>query len=272
MLSFFQRLFGRRDLLIPYFDFDTIAPGASADALLARICRLRYEVYCVERGFLDAAAYPDGIESDAYDRGAAHVAARALDGDLVGAVRLVRPGEGQSFPFEAQCQVFDGVVLPPRSEAGEVSRLIVKKTFRRRRGDSMEGVSSDFVKQRTSAGRRRVARAHEHRGNSPLLLLGMYRALYRYSVANGVRYWYAAMERSLARSLDRMGFPLVAIGPPGDYYGPVTLHMVDLRDLERRVEAANPFMAAWFKGEPIPLWLVVKTLAGSLLRGGEPRV
>ena len=80
------------------------------------------------------------------------------------------------------------------------------------------------------------------------------------------------MERSLARSLDRMGFPLVAIGPPGEYYGPVTLHMVDLRDLERRVEAGNPFLAAWFKGEPIPFWLVVKTLAASLRRGGAPRL
>ncbi|NHZ83255.1 PEP-CTERM/exosortase system-associated acyltransferase [Massilia sp. CCM 8695] len=271
MLLLFQRLFGKRDLLIPYVDFTTIPPNPHASPLLSRIYRLRYQVYCLECRFLDAAAYPDGIESDTWDADSAHVAANSLDGDLIGTVRLVRPQPGQAFPFEAQCPVYEDVVLPPRGESAEVSRLIVEKAFRRRSGDAMEGVSSDVVKNRHSSGRRRFSRGKSDRRNSPLLLLGMYRAMYRYSVANGIRYWYAAMESSLARSLDRMGMPLLPIGPEGDYYGPVTVHMVDLRDLEQRVGAENPFLLAWFKGEPIPFRMMAKTVAGAALRGFQPR-
>ncbi|WP_307731806.1 PEP-CTERM/exosortase system-associated acyltransferase [Massilia antarctica] len=266
MLLFFQRLLGRRDLLIPHFEFNTIARAAPVSELLTRIHRLRYEVYCMERAFLDAAAYPDGIESDHWDGHSAHVAAHARDGDIVGTVRLVCPAEGQAFPFEAQCEVFDELVLPPRAESAEVSRLIVQKTFRRGAGkagaDSPDGVETDARARRHGG-----ASGNAGRANNSLLLLGMYRALYRYSVANGIRYWYAAMERSLAGSLDKMGFPPVPIGPEGDYYGPVTLHLVDLRDLERRVAAASPFMMAWFRDEKMPFWLVVKTLAGRALRG-----
>lgn len=263
----FDRLSGRRDLLIPDLDIHTIAPQSGDSGLLAPLQRLRYEVYCLEQAFLDAAAYPDGIESDHHDANSAHVAARMRDGGLVGTVRLVCPGEGQAFPFEAQCQVFEQVVLPPRAESAEISRLIVHKSFRRRAPGARTQDGEDAP--RREGGRR--LRSRRGRGNSPLLLLGMYRALYRYSVANGIRYWYAAMESSLARSLDKMGFPLAPIGPEGDYYGPVTLHMVDLRDLERRLAAASPFMMTWFAGGKIPFWLLLRTLAGWLWRARPAR-
>ncbi|MDM5178066.1 PEP-CTERM/exosortase system-associated acyltransferase [Massilia sp. DJPM01] len=167
MLLLFQRLFGRRDLLIPYVDFTTIPPGAHASPLLSRIYRMRYQVYCLECRFLDAAAYPDGIESDGWDANSAHVAANSLDGDLIGTVRLVRPQPGRAFPFQAQCPVYEGVVLPPRGESAEVSRLIVEKALRRRSGDAMEGMSSDVVENRNSSGRRRFSRQKSDRRNSP---------------------------------------------------------------------------------------------------------
>jgi N-acyl amino acid synthase of PEP-CTERM/exosortase system len=87
--------------------------------------------------------------------------------------------------------------------------------------------------------------------------------MYRHSRQNGIRYWYAAMERSLARSLEKMGFKFVPIGPQVDYYGPVTPHMVDLNDLDERLKRENKFLAAWFNDEPIPLWILVKTMIGN---------
>jgi N-acyl amino acid synthase of PEP-CTERM/exosortase system len=91
--------------------------------------------------------------------------------------------------------------------------------------------------------------------------------MYRYSRKNGIRYWYAAMERSLARSLDKMGFRFVPIGPQVDYYGPVTPHMVDLDELNERLKQENRFLAAWFNDEPIPFWTVVKTMIGTYMIG-----
>jgi N-acyl amino acid synthase of PEP-CTERM/exosortase system len=91
----------------------------------------------------------------------------------------------------------------------------------------------------------------------------MYRELYRHSKQNGVRFWYAAMERSLAKSLEKMGFKFIPIGPETDYYGKVTPFIVDLEELNLRLKSENRFLAAWFNDEPIPLWIMVKTVVGS---------
>jgi N-acyl amino acid synthase of PEP-CTERM/exosortase system len=264
----FAQLLGKRDILTPWFDFTTLPPGEGGAPLLSDIQRLRYEVYCLERSFLDAAQYVDGHERDEYDRCSAHVAACNLEGELIGTVRLVRPDNAMPYPFEDHCGLFAEVALPARESVAEISRLIVKKTFRRRRGDSMEGVSADFLEKGSAAAIAPVSSSSEARGNSPLLLLGMYRELYRYSRANGIRYWLAAMERSLARSLDKMGVKFVPIGPKSAYYGPVTLHMIDLDMLEQSMRTENKFLAAWFSDEPIPTWIVLKTVLGALLRGG----
>lgn len=265
-----NRLFGKRDILIPYFEFSKVLHGNMESFLLREIYKLRYEVYCLECEFLQAKEGDLGLESDDYDACSVHFAAFTLDQNIVGTVRLVQPGEHQSYPFEGHCKVFDDFSLPPRANAAEVSRLVVRKTFRRRRGDSMEGISKHFVEKGTTASIKPPT-ANEERGNSPLLLLGMYREMYRHSRANGIRFWYAAMERSLARSLEKMGFKFFPIGPQVDYYGPVTPHILDLHDLFERLQKDNKFLAAWFNDEPIPFMIMLKTVLGNMLANRRKR-
>ena len=74
----------------------------------------------------------------------------------------------------------------------------------------------------------RVARDRRHAAAQ--VLLDLYRQMYAYSCENGIRFWYAAMERSLARSLMNVGF--TPIGPQTDYYGPVTPYLTDLQNVE----------------------------------------
>ena len=90
-------------------------------------------------------------------------------------------------------------------------------------------------------------RGADKRVNAPLLVLGLYREMYRYSRAHGIRYWYAAMERSLAKVLALYGFVFKPIGPEQDYYGPVTPYLGDLRDLEDLVRSYNPKLLDWFQ-------------------------
>jgi N-acyl amino acid synthase of PEP-CTERM/exosortase system len=254
--------------LIPYFNFSKVLRGNMESIILQHIYKLRYDVYCIECHYLEAGDFQGGLESDDYDDCSTHIAAYALDDTLVGTVRLVQPKDGQAYPFESHCSVFDDFKFPPREQAGEVSRLVVRKTHRRRRGDSMEGVSKEFLEKGTASSIQPTNANKERRnGNSPLLLLGMYREMYRHSRQHGIRYWYAAMERSLARSLEKMGFKFVPIGPQTDYYGPVTPHIVDLDELNDRLKRENRFLAAWFNDEPIPIWILVKTLVGSLMIG-----
>ena len=260
-----QSLLGRKDLLIPYFDFDKVESGNMTSPALLDIYKLRYEVYCLECHFLNAEDYREQLEVDEYDEYSTHISAFNLDNEIIGSVRLVQPGRNQPYPFETHCSVFDGFEYPDRAKTGEISRLVVKKTYRRRRGDSMEGVSRDFVEKGNTAAIKPVTDTHHRGNNSPLLLLGMYRELYRHSRQNNIYYWYAAMERSLARSLEKMGFKFMPIGPETDYYGKVTPYMVDLQELNARLRRENRFLAAWFNDEPIPIWIMVKTLVGSYM-------
>lgn len=263
-----ERFGGKRDILIPYFTFQRVLKGNMESYVLKEIYKLRYEVYCLERHYLEASEFDNDQETDEYDDCSIHFAAYTLNKDIVGTVRLVQPHDHQQYPFESHCTPFPEFAHPAREAAAEISRLVVKKTHRRRRGDSMEGISQDFrEKGSTKAIQPRSTVRSDKRGNSPLLLLGMYREMYRYSRQNGIRYWYAAMERSLARSLEKMGFRFVPIGPQVDYYGPVTPHMADLDELLERLRRENKFLAAWFNDEPIPFWIMVKTVVSNYLEG-----
>ncbi|MBS3935001.1 MAG: PEP-CTERM/exosortase system-associated acyltransferase [Sulfuritalea sp.] len=256
---------GRRDLIAPHFSFRRLASREAEAETFREIARLRYEVYCAECGFLAAKDYPWGLETDDYDSRSVHVSAQARDGALVGTVRLVLGAEREVFPFEEHCVVFSDFVLPPREQSAEVSRLIVKKDFRRRPGDNLQAVTRKFqidgkAEDVAPSTKPIIAARKERRNSSPQIMLGMYREMYRYSRQHGIRYWYAAMEKGLARLLHRMGFHFVPVGPETDYYGPVTTYIADLRQAEKSLESANRFLFAWFQDQPISDWLLVTTI------------
>ena len=200
---------------------------------------LRYQVYCIECSFLSPDDYPDGVESDEYDDGAAHFYAFDSDDELVGYVRLVRPGADGLFPIQQRCALsVDGTGLPDASHAAEISRLMVRGDYRRRRGDRLSGVT---------AKQNNAVFAGDRRCEAPQILLGLYRQMYAYSREHGIRHWYAAMERPLARSLLRLDFAFRPIGPQTDYYGPVAPYVADLRELEAQVGERHPHLLSWLQ-------------------------
>lgn len=220
----------------PGVRFRCYAAGEGAN-VPRELFELRHDVYCVERAFLDPQHSHLGMEQDMYDGCATHFAAHTVEGTLVGTVRLVTPGAATPYPFELHCRTFDELVLPARHQCAEVSRLALKRSHRRRLPRCDKGVPAF-----PDGGRNEFC--------SSLLLLGMYREMYRHSRARGVRYWFAAMERALARSLGTMGFRFDPIGPVANYYGKVTPYMADLHTLAPRLAQANPRLGAWFDEHP----------------------
>jgi len=206
------------------------------------IFKLRYEVYCIECAFLPAAEAAGGMEIDEYETASVHFAAYSADETLIGTARLVQPPAAQPYPLERHCRLFDGARMPPRAQTGEISRLVVRKGYRRRRADSLLGVPGIEPLPAGAAERRHG----ERRGDSPMLLFGIYREMFRHSQRSGIRYWLAAMERSLAHSLVRLGFDFEAIGPQTDYYGTVAPYQLDLQRTASTMAQANPELAAWF--------------------------
>lgn len=186
---------------------------------------LRFQVYCLECNFLSPDDYPDGVETDEHDDGAAHFYAFDSQEELVGYVRLVRPDAERMFPIQRNCKLtVASAELPAPNASAEISRLMVRNDYRRRRSDRLSGVTAE---------QNAAAFAGERRHEAPQILLSLYRQMYAYSRTNGIDHLYAAMERPLARSLQRMSFAFRSIGPETDYYGPVAPYLADLRELGR---------------------------------------
>jgi N-acyl-L-homoserine lactone synthetase len=180
-------------------------------ALMRKVHELRFQIYCLEQGFLDAVDYPEGCESDEHDLHSFHFASCDDGGDVAGYVRLVRPDPIGTFPFQNHCLTLEGEASPPAHLCAEISRLMVSASYRRQPD------------------------------RSPTILCNLFMQMHACSVRHGVRYWYAAMERSLVRVLQRMlGIEFRQIGPVTDYYGPVAPYLIDLREVEVRIRQRRP--------------------------------
>jgi N-acyl amino acid synthase of PEP-CTERM/exosortase system len=193
--------------------FDTTVVGDGDRELLAEVFRLRYQVYCVENPFEDPAANPDGLERDAFDEHAVHcLLLHKGSRSWAGAVRLILPDANDpahSFALQGVCA--DPMISDPERfplpQMAEVSRFCISKDFRRRQGDWLYPQSNEPDDR---ADERRVV---------PNMTLGLIEGLLRMSLAHGVLYWCAVMERPLLRLLARLGIHFEHIGPLVDYHG-----------------------------------------------------
>ncbi|HNR11975.1 MAG TPA: PEP-CTERM/exosortase system-associated acyltransferase [Thermodesulfobacteriota bacterium] len=216
------------------FNFQKVSHGDTW--LMEEIYRIRYQVYCLETGFLNSLNYPRQLEHDEFDSGSIHFVALNSH-DAVGTVRLV-PGSSSDLPIERHCGISIAHAGAARNEIAEVSRLAISKKYRRREGDGLLGISSYIARKGEPAvhGRRR----------RPEIILGLLREAYQESKRLGIRYWYAAMEMALWRLLKKYDFEFIQIGEEVDYYGPVAPYLGDLSQIEIKVSTCNPEMYAFF--------------------------
>lgn len=193
--------------------------------------RLRYDVYCVEHSFLDAACHPDRRESDEFDSHSLHALLQhAASGAFVGTVRLVMPRPdhpGLAMPFASLCRDPRMDDILPHCSTAEVSRFAISKSFRRRAGDSA-GVDPSRAATRAD---RRVA---------PNLSLGLILAITQMALASGIIHVCAVMEPTLLRLLRGLGIVFTPLGPPVEYHGlrqPCYARCLELLD---QVRTARP--------------------------------
>ena len=201
--------------------------------------RLRFQVYAKECNFIQEADYPQGFESDEYDRFSVHFAGFDSQGRMVGAVRLVLPSSPQ-FPIEDHCHRLDfDRDLIARQNCAEVSRLTISKLYRRRAKDGL------YYEPQVEDKRVEVGGTSFLRRVRPMAF-GLYRAMYQESKRLGIRYWFALMENSLWRLLQAHGFAFHPIGPEVHFMGRVKPYIGDLRDLEKSVFSRFPRFYEYF--------------------------
>lgn len=163
---------------------------ADTPELLREAYRLRYQVYCLERGYkLEA----EELEIDEYDARARHVVlCHRQSGEVVGTARLVlssTENPHRSFPLQHVCSTALEEYLPIGRTA-EVSRFALPK---QRQGISLASAS--------------------------ILRLGLVQGLVRLSQELGLTHWCAVMEPSLLRLLQRTAIHFEPLGPPVNYHG-----------------------------------------------------
>ncbi|RKT43425.1 PEP-CTERM/exosortase system-associated acyltransferase [Thiocapsa rosea] len=238
----------------PYFRFNCVEDASSLDT----VYRIRYQVYCVERGFLDENDFPDEAERDEFDAYSIHMLATHRAGHPAGTARLVMPSP-LGFPLMSHC-VFTGDYAflndpshPALAGFAEISRLAVSKNFRRREGDSVFGGPP-----RIDPGRPESADILPFcpPRNTPEILIGLSRLLYQESKRRGVTHWMLAMERGLYLMLRRLGFRYIPAGPDVDYFGPVRPYVTSVEAFETALYATFPatlqYLACGLESEYLP--------------------
>jgi phenylacetate-CoA ligase len=195
--------------------------------LLEQSFGMRYQVYCLERAFLNPDHYPNHQEVDVFDAQALHFGTMNLQGELVGTARLVQDGLA-GFPLLLHCTIFpdETEVYRPGNTVVEVSRLSVSKKYRRRKDDGAYG------DQGAPPPATRRERRGEHAEYGGELIVSLYKALYQASKRRGITHWLAATEKSLHRLLAKYAFPLRLIGPETDYFGPVSPYLMDVSEFD----------------------------------------
>jgi N-acyl amino acid synthase of PEP-CTERM/exosortase system len=185
---------------------------AGTNELIEEVFRLRYKVYCEELHYENSAAFPDGMERDAYDRRAVYCLLKhRASHRFIGCIRVLLSDPKTleaKFPFEkfmcGSSQDFNLDSLP-RQEICEVSRLAIVSEFRRTKGS----VSHTYAPQLTETERFLL----------PSLSLGLYLAGAAVMIELGMENGFAMMEPRLARHLRRFGLYFQQVAPLTDYHG-----------------------------------------------------
>ena len=148
------------------------------------IYKLRYDIYCEEKKWLDSSNYLRCIENDNYDDSSLHFGAFDINNILVGSVRLILPKNGMAIPIEKEF----GFYPDCDQKKVEISRLVIPKD---RRGFNILG--------------------------------GLLREIYNWGITNDITHAYAIVENDLLKYINRKGYPFKPITEGKDYFGAYTI-------------------------------------------------
>lgn len=208
--------------------------------------RLRYDVYCIDREYENAAAFPDRLERDTHDAESVHFLVRnRLNGQFVASMRLV-VGRPTDLPFWHHCQLDNPQALASLGKVAEISRLSIIPAYRHWRLRAADVSWKDDSRRDVETGS--VVQLRERR--YPHILVGLLRAGYHYSFANGIDHWFALQSDTLSHILLGLGFHMDSAGPEQDYRGVRRPYLADLSQFLSGVESKSPQTHDFFLRQP----------------------
>jgi len=193
--------------------------------------RIRYHVYCVERGYEDPEAYPNGEESDLWDDDAVQFVVRErVSGRCVGAIRLILP-RAIDFPVETLgCLSPVASLNLRRRQLGELSRVCI---IRSPQSWMYQGAFTQGL-------------GHVPKNRELEVLIGLVRAVTVYGLQRGIERCYVLITDAFARLLGRLGLVLEPAGEPVDHRGLRSPYLYILRDSVASASARNESLREFF--------------------------
>ena len=184
--------------------------------------RIRYQVFCLDKGFEDPNAFSTAEETDAWDDQSAHfIVQNKQTRQWVAATRVVLPKSDRPLPVD-DLGAFDRRLLDdPGLVVGEVSRFCIISN----RSDVE--VNSDLQPDPNSLaawGIGNVGRKQQFE-----VTLGMMRAAGIYALKRDINYCIMLITNPFARMLRTLGVTLQQVGPAKDHRGMRTAYLVDMR-------------------------------------------
>lgn len=180
---------------------------------------LRKKVYCLEYGHLNPDSYPDGLEKDVWDAHSVHFIATDSNSEVIGTVRLILDSA-----IGYQTEKYVNLPDVSRSRLAEVSRLTMRSDFR---------------------------------GHGQHVIFGLSKAMYEYSIENGITHWFATMFIPTWRLFLDFGIYFQIIGEPSfwpskEHGQPVIPVFLELSGAGNYLLHRNPELYGFIFGNDIP--------------------
>lgn len=185
--------------------------------------RIRYQVFCLDKGFEDPGAFSAAQETDAWDDQSAHfIVQNKHTRQWVAATRLVLPKSGRPLPVES-LKAFERHLLDePDLVVGEISRFCIISNRSQIEVDSQLGPEPNSL---AAWGIGSIGKKQQFE-----VTLGMIRAAGIYALKRDINYCIMLITDAFARMLRTLGVTLRQVGPAKDHRGMRTPYLVDMRE------------------------------------------
>lgn len=200
---------------------------ALTDTLRKEVFRVRHKVYCEELQY--EAIRSNKLEIDEYDAHALHLLIRnSENNEFIGCTRIIRPqsdNPGCFLPFEKLCEdALDRAIVNPlqfsRHKIGEVSRLAVISSYRRRKGDYNREINISDEDYGTL-----------NRPRFPYIPIALYFGTVELARINNIDYLFLLTEDRLANHFRKLGADIRIIGDPIEHHGKRVPSMLDVNQV-----------------------------------------
>jgi N-acyl amino acid synthase of PEP-CTERM/exosortase system len=208
--------------------------------------RIRYQVFCLDKGFENPDTFSTNRETDAWDAHSAHfIVQDRSTRQWVAATRLVLPRKESVLPVQKTVSLDPKATEGLGDYVGEISRfcIISARSAILKQGDaSAETGVEPLPNSLEEWGIGAVTSRQQFE-----LTLGMIRAVVIYALKRGMEHCYVLITDAFARMLRKIGVKLIQIGPTVDYRGMRTPFLIEMRDSVLSMSAHSSAARQLFK-------------------------